>query len=79
MSYDLQMKDYLDCIETYLDQKCFRYNDQPQQDLFDSMRYSLLAGGKRLRPVFVFDFCKMCGGDWKSATPFAAAIEMVHT
>lgn len=79
MSYDLQMKDYLDCIETYLDQECFRYNDQPQQDLFDSMRYSLLAGGKRLRPIFVYDFCRMCGGDWKSATPFAAAVEMVHT
>ena len=43
------------------------------------MRYSLLAGGKRLRPIFVFDFCRMCGGDWKTAVSFAAATEMIHT
>jgi geranylgeranyl diphosphate synthase type II len=43
------------------------------------MRYSLLAGGKRLRPVFVFDFCRMCGGDWEKAVHFAAAVEMIHT
>ena len=43
------------------------------------MRYSLLAGGKRLRPIFVFDFCRMCGRDWKQAAPFAAAVEMIHT
>ena len=79
MIYDIQMKDYLDYIESYLDKSCFRYDNEPQQMLFESMRYSLLAGGKRLRPVFVFDFCRMCGGDWKAATPFAAAVEMVHT
>ncbi len=72
-------KSYQSTIETYLDQKCFRYPDEPQQTLFDAMRYSLLAGGKRLRPVFVFDFCRMCGGDWEKAVPFAAAVEMVHT
>ena len=79
MIYDVQMKEYLDFIEEYLDTSCFRYNNQPQQCLFDAMRYSLLAGGKRLRPIFVFDFCRMCGGDWKKAAPFAAAVEMVHT
>ena len=66
-------------IESYLDECCFKYDNEPQQELFSSMRYSLLAGGKRLRPVFVFDFCRMCGGDWKDATVFAAALEMVHT
>ena len=79
MIYDIQMKEYLDCVESYLDKSCFCYDNEPQQVLFESMRYSLLAGGKRLRPVFVFDFCRMCGGDWKAATPFAAAVEMVHT
>ena len=79
MSCNMQMNIYLQHIEEYLEKQCFRYDDEPQQDLFEAMRYSLLAGGKRLRPVFVFDFCKMCGGDWKAATPFAAAIEMVHT
>jgi len=70
---------YLDYIEKYLDEKCFCYENEPQKDLFSAMRYSLLAGGKRLRPVFVFDFCKMSGGEWEKAAPFAAAVEMIHT
>ena len=65
-------------IEEYLN-NCFAYENEPQKLLFDSMRYSLLAGGKRLRPIFVYDFCRMCGGDWKSASAFAAALEMIHT
>ena len=73
------LKEYQTFIEQYLDQNCFRYDTEPQQVLFDSMRYSLLAGGKRLRPIFVFDFCRMCGSDWKTAAPFAAAVEMIHT
>ena len=70
---------YREFIENYLDQECFQYDSEPQKKLFDAMRYSLLAGGKRLRPIFVFDFCQMCGGDWKSSAPFAAALEMIHT
>lgn len=73
-----QLSEYQQFIENYMDANCF-CSDEPQKVLFESMRYSLLAGGKRLRPVFVFDFCRMCGGDWKKAAPFAAAIEMVHT
>jgi len=79
LNFHEQNRIYLEHLEDYLDSKCFRYHDQPQQELFDSMRYSLLAGGKRLRPIFVFDFCRMCGGDWQNAVHFAAAIEMVHT
>ena len=74
-----QLKEYQQFIENYMDENCFQYDSEPQKILFSAMRYSLLAGGKRLRPVFVFDFCRMCGGDWKAAAPFAAAIEMVHT
>ena len=74
-----QLKSYQQFIETYMDEHCFQYDSEPQKILFDAMRYSLLAGGKRLRPVFVFDFCRMCGGEWQAAAPFAAAIEMVHT
>lgn len=72
-------QEYLANIEKYLDEQCFIYPTEPQKELFEAMRYSLLAGGKRLRPIFVFDFCRMCGGDWKSAAPFAAAVEMIHT
>ena len=61
---------YQQFIEEYLDKECFCYEEEPQKVLFEAMRYSLLAGGKRLRPVFVFDFCRMCGGDWQKAAPF---------
>lgn len=76
---DVRSEEYKSYIETYLSETCFRHEEEPQQVLFSAMRYSLLAGGKRLRPIFVFDFCRMCGGDWKKAAPFAAALEMIHT
>ena len=66
-------------VENYLKNIYQKYADQPQKPLFEAMEYSLLAGGKRLRPIFALDFCRMCGGDWKTAAPFAAAIEMIHT
>ena len=79
LSFKEQNREYLNYIDEYLDKQCFTYEPQPQKLLFEAMRYSLLAGGKRLRPIFVLDFCRMCGGDWKKAAPFAAAVEMVHT
>ena len=79
MNHNDQTKQYQQFIEAYLNDACFNYDDQPQQTLFSAMRYSLLAGGKRLRPIFVFDFCRMCGGKWETAVPFAAAVEMIHT
>ena len=71
--------EYRAYIEEYLKNYYARFHDEPQKLLFDAMEYSLLAGGKRLRPIFAFDFCRMCGGDWRDAAPFAAAIEMIHT
>ena len=72
-------KEYAQYIESYLDRWYSRFHDEPQNKLFEAMEYSLLAGGKRLRPIFAFEFCRMCGGDWKAAAPFAAAVEMIHT
>ena len=46
--------------------------------LYDSMRYSALAEGKRIRPFLVMEFCRMFGGEEKAALPFACAIECVH-
>ena len=77
--FDLQTSAYHQHIEAFLDSKCFCYDSEPQKVLFDSMRYSLLAGGKRLRPIFVYDFCRMCGGKWDDASELAAAVEMIHT
>ncbi len=45
----------------------------------ESARYSLTAGGKRIRPFLVYCFCKLCGGKEENATALACAVEMVHT
>lgn len=50
-----------------------------EKKLIESMRYSLEAGGKRVRPTLVAEFCKLCGGRVESALPFACAVEMIHT
>lgn len=57
----------------------FNADGMPQKGLFDSMRYSLNAGGKRIRPTLVLEFCRICGGDTEKALPVACAIEMLHT
>ena len=71
--------EYRAYIEEYLKKYYAGFKTEPQKLLFEAMEYSLLAGGKRLRPIFAFDFCRMCGTDWHNAAPFAAAIEMIHT
>ena len=76
---DEQTALYCEFMENFLNTQCLIYPNEPQQTLFESMRYSLLAGGKRLRPIFVLEFCKMCGGDWEKAANFATAVEMIHT
>ena len=70
---------YREYIENYLKNFLEQFREEPQKKLYDAMAYSLLAGGKRLRPILAFDFCQMCGGNWENAAPFAAAIEMIHT
>ena len=77
--HEQRSKEYREYVENYLTAWYSRFNAEPQKNLFDAMRYSLLAGGKRLRPIFAFEFCRMCGADWKKAAPFAAAVEMIHT
>ena len=79
MSHDAQTREYREYIESYLKNLYGEFRDQPQKPLYQAMEYSLLAGGKRLRPIFAFEFCRLCGGDWHTAAPFAAAVEMIHT
>lgn len=71
-------REYRAYIEKFMADYYARFHNEPQKELFASMEYSLLAPGKRLRPVFAFEFCRMAGGDWKKAVPFAAAVEMIH-
>lgn len=49
------------------------------EKVFEAARYSAMAGGKRIRPVLVLEFCRICGGDIETALPFACALEMIHT
>ena len=79
MNFENQNAQYRAFVENYLAGIYKKFADQPQKPLFEAVEYSLLAGGKRLRPIFALDFCRMCGGDWQTAAPFAAAIEMIHT
>lgn len=79
MNLEKQCREYREYVESYLKEHYDALNDQPQKLLFDAMQYSLTAGGKRLRPILAFEFCRICGRDWKEAAPFAAAIEMIHT
>jgi len=64
-------------IEAYLT-KAFA-SQARYADLRDAMEYSLLAGGKRIRPVLTLETCRLCGGEPETALPFACAVEMVHT
>lgn len=52
----------------------------PETDLIiESMRYSLMAGGKRVRPMLCFAACEMFGGNLTAAEPAAVGLEMIHT
>ena len=79
MNLEQRCAEYRQYLETYLKDFYGQFHDMPQKPLLDAMEYSLFAGGKRLRPIFTFEFCRMAGGDWKKAAPFAVAVEMIHT
>ena len=79
MNFEERTRLYRDYVQEYLANWYERFHDEPQKRLFEAVEYSLLAGGKRLRPIFAMDFCRMCGGDWKKAASFGAAVEMIHT
>lgn len=72
-----QITQYRTAVEDFLQTRFCE--ELPQKRLFDAMRYSLLAGGKRIRPVLTLEFCRICGGTWQTALPFACAVEMIHT
>ena len=72
-----QLEEHRERMEAWL-RDCFRERE-PRGDLYDAMRYSLLAGGKRIRPVLLLECCRICGGDPQAALPFAGAVELIHT
>ena len=63
-------------VESALDESL---GPEEPEKLRDSMRYSLLAGGKRLRPILCLAACELAGGESERALPTAVALEMIHT
>ena len=63
-----------DCLEFMLED-----DNVPYRTLLQAMSYSLNAGGKRLRPALVLEFCRLCGGDEERALPAALSVELLHT
>lgn len=59
--------------------KCLPNAEDGQAQVVRAMKYSLSNGGKRLRPILVLEFCKMCGGNVEDAMAYACAIEYIHT
>lgn len=75
-----QMEAYRSLVETALERFLPPLTaDAPGSLVREAMRYSLLCGGKRIRPVLTLAFCALCGGAPENALPFACAVEMVHT
>ena len=78
MNFQERLLYYKNLIEAYLSEY---FGEEPRAygNLIESMNYSLNAGGKRLRPALVLEFCRVCGGDVEKAIPVAAGVEMLHT
>ncbi|MCD8181546.1 MAG: polyprenyl synthetase family protein [Firmicutes bacterium] len=73
-----RLKEQIELIDGYLD-KYLAEKENPQNIIYKAMRYSVFAGGKRLRPILMLNTCEMLGGDTDEVMPFACAIEMIHT
>ena len=72
-------KEYRALIEAALEKTFADRGGTPQAGLYEAMRYSLLAGGKRIRPMLTLEFARISGGDIDEAMPVACAVEMLHT
>ncbi len=78
MSKRYSLKEYAEIINAYLE-KALPQCDFGEAVVHEAMNYSLSIGGKRIRPVLVLEFCRVCGGNIEDALCLAAALEMVHT
>lgn len=76
--YEMGYDDYKKLIEEHL-LDCLPEVDPKSITLYDSMKYSLTAGGKRMRPILLLAACEFSGGDVKMALPYALAVEYIHT
>lgn len=79
MDFEKRMQTYISQVEACLANDLDRITKGGQPRLAEAMRYSALAGGKRLRPVLTLEFCRVSGGEPSQALAFACALEMIHT
>ena len=83
MDFTCEYKKYLESIEEWLKEilppKSLTVDNFPEKRIYEAMEYSLMAGGKRIRPVLALAVCDMLNGDTKEVIPFAGAIELIHT
>ncbi len=77
MSFDEKYEQYQNIVERELD-LAIPSVDMPYAEVVESMRYSLLGGGKRVRAILIFAFCELFSGNIKAAADLAVAVEMVH-
>ena len=77
MEFKENLKKYQNIINEELE-KYLRKENCPEKTLNDSMEYSLMAGGKRLRPILVLATYELFRDSYEEAMPFAVAIEMIH-
>ena len=77
MEFKQNLKMYQDIVNNELE-KYLRKEECPEKTLNNSMEYSLMAGGKRIRPILVLATYQLFKEDIEEAMPFAVAIEMVH-
>lgn len=78
MSFNTDFKSYSERVENWIREN-IKSENSPEKRVYDAMSYSLLAGGKRLRPVLSLAVCDMLEGDEKTVLPFACALELIHT
>ncbi len=78
MDFEKKLKNYINMVNTELE-SLFPERDCLQKAVYDAMAYSVMAGGKRLRPVLSLAVCEMLGGDVRDALRFGVAIEFIHT
>lgn len=78
MSFNEEYKQRTEYIEEVL-KKYLPEKEGYQSVIMDAMEYSLMAGGKRLRPILMLETYRLFGGSGKEIEPFLAAIEMIHT
>lgn len=79
MTFSEQLKADIALVEPALEKYLSRETGEGYDRIFEAAKYSAMAGGKRLRPVIVLEFCRLCGGDIEKALPFACALESIPT